>query len=409
MTLATIPDAIDAFRDGRFVIVVDDEDRENEGDLCIAAERVTPEAITFMAVHGRGLICLPMTGARLDALRIPQMVADNSSSMGTAFTVSIEARCGVSTGISSADRARTIRVAIDPTSRPEDLARPGHVFPLRARDGGVLVRAGQTEASVDLARLAGLDPSAVICEIIEDDGQMARLPSLLAFGARHSIPVVTVADLIAWRRRHETLVRRVADASVPMPTAYGDFVVHAYADVITGEEHVALVKGDVGASREPVLVRVHSACLTGDAFGSMRCDCGQQLQWAMATIEAAGAGVVVYLQQEGRGIGLHNKLRAYALQDTGADTIDANLSLGFPADKRDYGIGAQILADLGVRQMVLLTNNPKKLVAIQGHGLRVTDQIAIPVQASAHNIRYLETKRDRLGHVASFVAPEPAP
>ncbi len=405
MTLATIPDAIAAFREGRFVIVVDDEDRENEGDLCIAASHVTPEAITFMAVHGRGLICLPMTGARLDALQIPPMVAENSSSMGTAFTVSIEARRGVSTGISAADRARTIRVAIDPASRPDDLARPGHVFPLRARDGGVLVRAGQTEASVDLARLAGLDPSAVICEIMEDDGSMARLPSLLAFGARHGIPVVTVADLIAWRRRHETLVRRVADASVPMPTAYGDFVVHAYADVITGEEHVALVKGPVATATEPVLVRVHSACLTGDAFGSMRCDCGQQLQWAMAAIEAAGTGVVVYLQQEGRGIGLHNKLRAYALQDTGADTIDANVRLGFPADKRDYGIGAQILADLGVRRMVLLTNNPKKLVAIQGHGLEVVDQAAIPVQASAHNIRYLTTKRDRMGHVASFTGP----
>jgi 3,4-dihydroxy 2-butanone 4-phosphate synthase/GTP cyclohydrolase II len=328
--------------------------------------------------------------------------------MGTAFTVSIEARRGVTTGISSADRARTIQVAIDPNSRPEDLARPGHVFPLRARDGGVLVRAGQTEASVDLARLAGLDPSAVICEIIEDDGRMARLPSLLKFGTRHNIPVVTVAAVIAWRRRHETLVRRIADASVTMPTAHGDFVVHAYADVITGEEHVALVKGDVRADPDPVLVRVHSACLTGDAFGSMRCDCGQQLQWAMAKIDAAGTGVVVYLQQEGRGIGLHNKLRAYALQDDGADTVDANVRLGFPPDKRDYGIGAQILADLGVRRMVLLTNNPKKLVAIQGHGLEVTDQVAIPVQASTHNIRYLETKRDRLGHVASFSGPPPS-
>ncbi len=400
MALSTIPEAIDAFREGRFVIIVDDEDRENEGDLCIAAELVTPEAITFMAVHGRGLICLPMTGARLDALRIPLMVSENTSSMGTAFTVSIEARRGVTTGISAADRAHTIRTAIDPRSRPEDLAQPGHVFPLRARDGGVLVRAGQTEASVDLARLAGLAPAAVICEVMDDDGTMARLPRLQELYGRQGIPIITVADLIAYRRRHEQLVRKVVD--VPMPTAHGDFVAHAYVDAITGEEHVALVKGDPRTAAGPVLVRVHSGCLTGDAFGSLRCDCGQQLQWAMERIEEAGTGVVVYLHQEGRGIGLHNKLRAYRLQDEGSDTIDANLRLGFPADKRDYGIGAQILADLGVTRMALMTNNPKKLVAIEGYGIEVTDQLPIPVAANPHNLRYLQTKRDRMGHVASF-------
>ncbi|NCV00758.1 MAG: GTP cyclohydrolase II [Proteobacteria bacterium] len=298
----------------------------------------------------------------------------------------------------------TIRTAIDPATRPEDLARPGHIFPLRAREGGVLVRAGQTEASVDLSKLAGLAPAAVICEIMDDDGTMARMPSLIAFGERHGIPIISVADLIAYRRHHEQLVRKVVE--VPMPTASGDFVAHAYLDTITGEEHVALVKGDLRNAMGPVLVRMHSKCLTGDTFGSLRCDCGQQLQWAMDRIETAGTGVVVYLHQEGRGIGLHNKLRAYVLQDQGADTIDANLRLGFPEDKRDYGIGAQILADLGVTQMVLMTNNPKKLVAIEGYGLEVTDQLPIPVHANPHNIRYLETKRDRMGHLATFTFPD---
>ena len=404
MPLSSIEVAIARFKAGLFVIIVDDEDRENEGDLCIPAELVTPEAINFMATHGRGLICLPMSGARLDELRIPMMVSENTSSMGTAFTVSIEARRGVTTGISAKDRAHTIRTAIDPATRPEDLARPGHIFPLRAREGGVLVRAGQTEASVDLSKLAGLAPAAVICEIMDDDGTMARMPSLIAFGERHGIPIISVADLIAYRRHHEQLVRKVVE--VPMPTASGDFVAHAYLDTITGEEHVALVKGDLRNAKGPVLVRMHSKCLTGDTFGSLRCDCGQQLQWAMERIETAGTGVVVYLHQEGRGIGLHNKLRAYVLQDQGADTIDANLRLGFPEDKRDYGIGAQILADLGVTQMVLMTNNPKKLVAIEGYGLEVTDQLPIPVHANPHNIRYLETKRDRMGHLATFTFPD---
>jgi 3,4-dihydroxy 2-butanone 4-phosphate synthase / GTP cyclohydrolase II len=401
VTLARIEDAIADFRDGKFVVIVDDEARENEGDLCIAAEKVTPEAINFMARHGRGLICLPLTGERLDQLRLPLMVqeTDNSSTHGTAFTVSIEARRGITTGISAADRATTILTAIDPKTRPEDLARPGHVFPLRAREGGVLVRAGQTEASVDLARLAGLMPAAVICEIMSEDGTMARLPELERFASERGLKIISVADLIAYRRRHEQLVRKVVETS--MPTEHGEFAAHAYVDTITGEEHVALVKGDPAAAAtrgEPVLVRMHSKCLTGDTFGSLRCDCGQQLHWALREIEEAGTGVLVYLHQEGRGIGLHNKLRAYKLQDEGHDTIDANLRLGFPEDKRDYGIGAQILADLGVKKMRLMTNNPKKLVALDGYGLELVDQIPIPVRSNPHNLRYLQTKRDRMGH-----------
>ena len=401
MSLATVEQAVADFREGRFVIIVDDEARENEGDLAIAAEKVTPEAINFMARHGRGLICLPLTGRRLDELHIPLMVQENTSALGTAFTVSVEARRGITTGISAADRATTIKTVLDPATQPEDLARPGHVFPLRARDGGVLVRAGQTEASVDLAHLAGLTPAAVICEIMADDGTMARLPSLERFAAEHKILILAVADLIAYRRRHEQLVRKVVET--PLPTEYGDFVAYAYVDTVTGEEHVALVKGDPRATQEPVLVRMHSKCLTGDTFGSLRCDCGQQLHWAMEQIEAAGVGVVVYLRQEGRGIGLHNKLRAYKLQDEGHDTVDANLQLGFPEDKRDYGIGAQILVDLGVRRMRLLTNNPKKLVALQGYDLELVDQIPIPVQANPHNLRYLRTKRDRMGHGLNVV------
>ncbi len=408
MTLASIEDAIQDFRAGKFVIIVDDEARENEGDLCIAAEKVTPEAINFMARHGRGLICLPLTGERLDQLQIPLMVqeTDNTSTHGTAFTVSIEARRGITTGISAADRAATILTAIHSHTRPEDLARPGHIFPLRAREGGVLVRAGQTEASVDLARLAGLIPAAVICEIMAEDGAMARLPELERFAAERGLKIISVAALIAYRRRHELLVRKVVETT--MPTAHGVFTAHAYVDTITGEEHVALVKGtlaDAAARREPVLVRMHSKCLTGDTFGSLRCDCGQQLHWAMEQIEAAGTGVLVYLHQEGRGIGLHNKLRAYKLQDEGHDTVDANLQLGFPEDKRDYGIGAQILGDLGVKRMRLLTNNPKKLVALDGYGLELVDQIPIPVHANPHNLRYLQTKRDRMGHTLTALDP----
>ena len=401
MPLAKIEDAVADFRDGRFVIVVDDENRENEGDLAVAAEKATPEAINFMARHGRGLICLAITGQRLDELQIPMMVQENTSPLGTAFTVSVEARRGVTTGISAADRATTIKTIIDPRTRPEDLVRPGHTFPLRARDGGVLVRAGQTEASVDLAKLAGLYPAAVICEIMAEDGTMARLPELERFSAETGIKIIAVADLIAYRRRHEQLVRKVVQT--PLPTEFGEFVAHAYVDTITGEEHVALVKGAIKSSDAPVLVRMHSKCLTGDTFGSLLCDCGQQLHWAMAQIEAAGRGIVVYLHQEGRGIGLHNKLRAYKLQDEGHDTIDANLRLGFPEDKRDYGIGAQILVDLGAKRLRLMTNNPKKLVALEGFGLEVEDQIPIPVRANPHNLRYLQTKRDRMGHSLTVV------
>jgi len=410
MPLAEIEDAVADFRDGRFVIIVDDENRENEGDLTIAAERVTPEAINFMARHGRGLICLAITGRRLDELHIPMMVQENTSPLGTAFTVSVEARHGVTTGISAADRATTIKTMVDPRTRPEDLVRPGHTFPLRARDGGVLVRAGQTEASVDLAKLAGLYPAAVICEVMAEDGTMARLPELERFSAETGIKIIAVADLIAYRRRHEQLVRKVVET--PLPTEFGEFVAQAYVDTITGEEHVALVKGDIRGSDEPVLVRMHSKCLTGDTFGSLRCDCGQQLHWAMEQIQAAGRGVVVYLHQEGRGIGLHNKLRAYKLQDEGHDTVDANLRLGFPEDKRDYGIGAQILVGLGGKRVRLMTNNPKKLVALEGFGLEVIDQIPIPVRANPHNLRYLQTKRDRMGHsltVADELAPDGTP
>jgi 3,4-dihydroxy 2-butanone 4-phosphate synthase/GTP cyclohydrolase II len=406
MPLASIEEAVADFREGRFVIIVDDEARENEGDLAIAAEKVTPEAINFMARYGRGLITMPITGKRLDELQIPMMVQENTSHHGTAFTVSVSARRGVTTGISAADRATTIKTILDPRAKPEDLVRPGHVFPLRYQEGGVLVRAGHTEASVDLARLAGLYPAAVICEIMNEDGTMARLPQLERFAGQFGIKLITVADLIAYRRRTEQLVRKVVET--PLPTEYGDFVVHAYEDTITGEEHVALVKGDIRGSDEPVLIRMHSKCLTGDTFGSLRCDCGQQLRWAMQQIEAAGRGIVVYLHQEGRGIGLHNKLRAYRLQDQGHDTVEANLKLGFPEDRRDYGIGAQILVDLGVKKMRIMTNNPKKLIALQGYGLELVEQVPIPVRANPYNRRYLETKRDRMGHALSMVHDERA-
>jgi 3,4-dihydroxy 2-butanone 4-phosphate synthase/GTP cyclohydrolase II len=392
---ATIEEALDEIRGGRFVVVVDDEDRENEGDLTIAAEHVTPESVNFMAMHGRGLICLCLTPERCDELGLRQMTEQNETPFGTAFTVSIEAREGVSTGISAADRARTIAAAIDPASGPRDLVQPGHVFPLRARPGGVLQRSGQTEAAVDLARLAGLQPAGVVCEIMNEDGTMARVPDLVGYCATHGLKMVTVADLIEYRRRTEKLVERVA--SVQMPTEFGRFRAVAYREVLTGKQHVALVKGDV-AGTEDVLVRVHSECLTGDVFHSLRCDCGEQLVHALERIEAEGAGVLLYLSQEGRGIGLLNKLRAYELQEQGLDTVDANVRLGLPADAREYGIGSQILADLGLTTIRVLTNNPKKISGISGFGLTVVSQEPIEVPANAENRRYLETKRDRLGH-----------
>ncbi len=396
MPLATIEEAIEEFRAGRFVIIVDDEDRENEGDLAIAGEKVTPEAINFMAKHGRGLICVALTGQRLEELRIPMMVQQNTSAFETAFAVSVDAKEGTTTGISAHDRARTIQVLLDPATRPEDLAMPGHIFPLRAREGGVLVRAGQTEAAVDLARLAGLYPAGVICEIMAEDGTMARLPQLEQFAAQHRLKIISVADLIAYRRRHEKLVRRVAQTS--LPTRYGHFTAVAYENLINGEHHLALVMGDVADGR-PVLVRVHSECLTGDVFGSLRCDCGPQLAMAMRMVAQEGRGVVLYMRQEGRGIGLLNKLRAYELQDQGLDTVEANQRLGFPADLRDYGIGAQILSDLGVRRIRLLTNNPRKVVGLAGHGLEVVERVPIAIPPNEQNRAYLRAKREKLGHL----------
>ena len=396
MTLATIPEAIEDIREGKFLIIVDDEDRENEGDLVIAAEKITPEAVNFMAKHGRGLICLPIIGQRLDELRIPIMVRENTSKHGTAFTVSIEAKHKVTTGISAHDRAVTVKAVLDPATKPEDLVCPGHTFPLRAREGGVLVRAGHTEAAVDLARLAGLYPAGVICEIMSEDGTMARLPELEAMGEKFGIKIVSVADLIAYRRRHERLVRRMAEAS--LPTKYGEFVAFAYRSITDPDEHVALVKGDI-SGEEPVLVRVHSECLTGDIFGSLRCDCGDQIVLAMQAIANEGRGVFLYMRQEGRGIGLHNKIRAYALQDQGLDTVEANESLGFPADLRDYGIGAQILVDLGIKEIRLLTNNPKKVVGLDGYGLRVVETLPLIAAPNPINIHYLETKQKKMGHL----------
>ncbi len=393
---ATIEEAIEEIRCGRFVVVVDDEDRENEGDLTIAAQFVTPEAVNFMAVHGRGLICLCLTAERCLELGLRQMTDQNETPFGTAFTVSIEAREGVTTGISAADRARTIQVAIDPASGPRDVVQPGHVFPLRARPGGVLQRAGQTEAAVDLARLAGLTSAGVVCEIMNDDGTMARVPDLIAFCERHGLRMVTVADLIEYRRTTEKLVERAA--SVRLPTDYGVFQAVAYQETLTGKHHVALVKGDV-AHAENVLVRVHSECLTGDVFHSQRCDCGEQLELALNRIDAEGCGVLLYLAQEGRGIGLLNKLRAYELQEEGRDTVEANLELGFAADVREYGIGSQILADLGLTTIRVLTNNPKKISGISGFGLTVVSQEPIVVEPRPDNERYLETKRDKLGHL----------
>jgi 3,4-dihydroxy 2-butanone 4-phosphate synthase/GTP cyclohydrolase II len=403
MPFASIPDAIEDIRQGRMVVVVDDEDRENEGDLTIAAEKVTPEVINFMARYGRGLICLPMTGERLDALRIPLMVRDeqNDAKFGTAFCVPIEAKIGTTTGITAGERARTVLTAIDPATRPGDLARPGHMFPLRAMDGGVLVRAGQTEAAVDLARLAGLYPAGVICEVMDEDGTMARGPRLEAFCRQHALKLVTIKDLIQYRMRNERLVRKIVETD--LPTGYGPFRIHAFESGIDGQHHVALVMGDLSAGDEPALVRVHSQCLTGDIFASSRCDCGDQLHKALEMISQAGRGVLLYLRQEGRGIGLVHKLMAYQLQDQGQDTVEANETLGFKADQRDYGIGAQILVELGVKKIRLLTNNPRKFVGLEGYGLEIVGRLPIEIPANDANRRYLKTKKEKLGHILRSV------
>ena len=397
MGIAKISEAIEDIKAGKFIIIVDDEDRENEGDLAIAAEKVAAEAINFMALHGRGLICLPTTGKRLDELKIPLMVDRdrNTSKFSTAFTISIEAKHRVSTGISAADRAETIKAVINPATKPEDITQPGHMFPLRAREGGVLVRAGHTEAIVDLARLAGLNPAGVICEILSEDGSMARLPQLKVMAKRFGIKIVTVADLIAYRYRHERLVHRVAEAK--LPTVYGEFTAIAYKSAIDPDEHLALVMGAI-ATNEPILTRVHSECITGEVFGSLRCDCGEQITMAMKAIAEEGRGVLLYMRQEGRGIGFHNKIRAYALQDKGLDTVEANLSLGFAPDLRDYGIGAQILAELGLHNIRLLTNNPKKVIGLESFGLKVVETVPIIASPNPYNYNYLETKQKKLGH-----------
>jgi 3,4-dihydroxy 2-butanone 4-phosphate synthase/GTP cyclohydrolase II len=397
---SSIEEAIADLRAGRFVVVVDDEDRENEGDLVLAAEKATPEAINFMAREGRGLVCLALTEERCDALELPPMVSENTSNFGTAFTVSIEARGRTTTGISAADRAATVLTAIDPATRPADLNRPGHMFPLRAQRGGVLKRAGQTEASVDLARIAGLDPSAVLCEIMNEDGTMARVPDLATFCQRHGLRMVTVADLIRYRLNSERLVERIA--SPHLPTRLGEFQLYAYRSAVTQEEHLALVHGQI-REEEPTLVRVHSQCLTGDVFGSARCDCGEQLELAMEKIVEAGRGVFLYLLQEGRGIGLINKLKAYELQDQGHDTVSANEKLGFPPDIRNYGVGCQILRDLGVRKMRLMTNNPSKYVAIDGYGLEIVERVPLEVSPTDRSRKYLEAKKNKMGHLLKLV------
>ena len=397
MPIAKIEAALEDIRQGKMVILIDDEDRENEGDLTMAAEKVTPEAINFMAREGRGLICLSLTEERADHLDLPLMVQNNSSSFGTAFTVSIEARRGVTTGISAADRAHTIQVAIADDSTARDLARPGHVFPLRAKKGGVLVRAGQTEGSVDLARLAGLKPAGVICEVMNEDGTMARLPELKKFAKLHDLKIISIADLVSYRMRKELLVRRAAETVIPIHDC-GEFVAIAYENDVDKAQHLALVKGTIDPEK-PVLVRVHSECLTGDVFASQRCDCGEQLHAAIHQIDEEGCGVLLYMRQEGRGIGLINKLKAYALQDQGCDTVEANEALGFKADLRDYGIGAQILSELGVRKIRLMTNNPKKIIGLEGYGLEVVERVSIQMPACETNKRYLATKREKLGHL----------
>ncbi len=403
--IASVEAAIDDIREGKMVILVDDADRENEGDLCIAAEKVTPEAINFMAKFGRGLICLSLTEETLERLNLSMMVPDheNTSGFGTAFTISIEARQGVTTGISAADRATTVLAAIADDAKPSDLARPGHVFPLRAREGGVLRRAGQTEGSMDLARLAGLKPAGVICEVMNDDGSMARMGDLLEFGREHDIKIVSIADLIHYRLRKEKLVWRAAEANMPIAAA-GEFRAIVYENAIDHVDHIALVKGEIDP-KEPVLVRVHSECLTGDAFGSLRCDCGEQLDAALKMIEAEGAGVLLYMRQEGRGIGLKNKIKAYGLQDSeGLDTVEANERLGFPADLRDYGVGAQILSDLGVHKMRMITNNPGKRAGIEGYGLKIVERVPLEIVPNEKNLEYLRTKKAKLGHVLDLMS-----
>ncbi len=402
MSHLSIEEAIRDIRDGKMIILVDDEDRENEGDLYMAAEKVTPDAINFMAKFGRGLICLSMTAEKADSLDLPPMVDNNQSPLGTGFTVSIEARCGVTTGISAADRATTILTAVAETTKPRDLVRPGHIFPLRARDGGVIVRAGQTEGSVDLARLAGLNPSGVICEIMDEDGSMARMPSLEKFSEVHGIGICTIADLIEYRMRTESFVRRAAETTIPTIFA-GDFKAVVYENDVDSLLHIAMIKGEIDPQK-PILVRVHSECLTGDIFGSLRCDCGPQLQQAMSMIENEGSGVLLYIRQEGRGIGLVNKIKAYALQDQGLDTVEANEKLGFKPDMRNYGIGAQILVDLGIRKMRLLTNNPKKMIGLEGYGLSIDDQVQIEIEPNEYNKCYLECKKLKMGHLLNVDA-----